>query len=236
MEPEEPIDVRSWLRLYISPGDLADSNVCQWDCEFVSVENDVLSELILAANYLDIKPLLDLTCTQLTKCCVKGGGYAAGERESAVELLANIIKHAAPAVSALTKCLEHRDRDVRASAASALGQLGEHAAPAVPKLTEYLEHRDDFVRESAASALGKLGEHAAPAVSALAKCLEDREDFVRASAASALGQLGEHAAPAVPQLRKCLEDEDSDVRISAAHALDKIPGHASKRRKLNDDC
>ena len=52
----------------ISPGNLADSNVCQWDCQFVRVENDVLSELILAANYLDIKPLLDLTCAQLTKC------------------------------------------------------------------------------------------------------------------------------------------------------------------------
>ena len=47
----------------ISPGNLADSNVCQWDCQFVSVENDVLSELILAANYLDIKPLLDLAWT-----------------------------------------------------------------------------------------------------------------------------------------------------------------------------
>eukprot|EP01023_Acetabularia_acetabulum_P010924 TRINITY_DN14988_c0_g1_i2.p3 TRINITY_DN14988_c0_g1~~TRINITY_DN14988_c0_g1_i2.p3 ORF type:complete len:197 (-),score=48.79 TRINITY_DN14988_c0_g1_i2:165-755(-) len=33
-----------------------------WDEEFCKVEQAVLFELILAANYLDIKPLLDLTC------------------------------------------------------------------------------------------------------------------------------------------------------------------------------
>eukprot|EP00339_Tiarina_fusa_P024602 CAMPEP_0117032532 /NCGR_PEP_ID=MMETSP0472-20121206/23314_1 /TAXON_ID=693140 ORGANISM="Tiarina fusus, Strain LIS" /NCGR_SAMPLE_ID=MMETSP0472 /ASSEMBLY_ACC=CAM_ASM_000603 /LENGTH=162 /DNA_ID=CAMNT_0004741199 /DNA_START=12 /DNA_END=500 /DNA_ORIENTATION=+ len=33
-----------------------------FDKEFVAVEDDVLFNLILAANYLDIKDLLDLTC------------------------------------------------------------------------------------------------------------------------------------------------------------------------------
>ncbi len=34
-----------------------------WDGEFIKVENnDILFEIILAANYLDIKPLLDLGC------------------------------------------------------------------------------------------------------------------------------------------------------------------------------
>ncbi|KAI3631219.1 hypothetical protein MIR68_000603 [Amoeboaphelidium protococcarum] len=34
----------------------------EWDVNFVKVDQGTLFELILAANYLDIKPLLDLTC------------------------------------------------------------------------------------------------------------------------------------------------------------------------------
>ncbi|KAJ3119936.1 hypothetical protein HK098_005000 [Nowakowskiella sp. JEL0407] len=33
-----------------------------WDSEFIKVNNDELFEIILAANYLDIKALLDLGC------------------------------------------------------------------------------------------------------------------------------------------------------------------------------
>jgi len=37
-------------------------DIIPWDKEFCSVDQATLFELILAANYLDIKPLLDLTC------------------------------------------------------------------------------------------------------------------------------------------------------------------------------
>jgi S-phase kinase-associated protein 1 len=37
-------------------------DIIPWDAEFCKVEQATLFELILAANYLDIKPLLDLTC------------------------------------------------------------------------------------------------------------------------------------------------------------------------------
>eukprot|EP01088_Endostelium_zonatum_P008289 TRINITY_DN20_c0_g1_i2.p1 TRINITY_DN20_c0_g1~~TRINITY_DN20_c0_g1_i2.p1 ORF type:complete len:164 (+),score=40.09 TRINITY_DN20_c0_g1_i2:43-534(+) len=37
-------------------------DISPWDKEFCDVDQPTLFELILAANYLDIKPLLDLTC------------------------------------------------------------------------------------------------------------------------------------------------------------------------------
>ena len=40
-------------------------NVGAWDAEYVDVEQEMLFELILAANYLDIKPLLDLACAKV---------------------------------------------------------------------------------------------------------------------------------------------------------------------------
>eukprot|EP00891_Asterochloris_glomerata_P003426 jgi/Astpho2/3426/Aster-07027 len=39
-----------------------EEDIKTWDTEFVKVDQSTLFELILAANYLNIKPLLDLTC------------------------------------------------------------------------------------------------------------------------------------------------------------------------------
>ncbi|ETO17530.1 hypothetical protein RFI_19788 [Reticulomyxa filosa] len=39
--------------------------VPEWDANFVEVDQETLFELILAANYMDIKPLLDLTCAKV---------------------------------------------------------------------------------------------------------------------------------------------------------------------------
>ena len=36
--------------------------ISEWDAKFTEVDQATLFEMILAANYLDIKPLLDLTC------------------------------------------------------------------------------------------------------------------------------------------------------------------------------
>lgn len=45
--------------------------VQRWYAEFVNVEQVLLFELILAANYMDIKPLLDLTCATVASM-IKG--------------------------------------------------------------------------------------------------------------------------------------------------------------------
>merc|ERR1712141_837779 len=37
-------------------------DICSWDAEFLKVDQGTLFELILSANYLDIKGLLDVTC------------------------------------------------------------------------------------------------------------------------------------------------------------------------------
>ncbi|KZV67531.1 E3 ubiquitin ligase SCF complex, Skp subunit [Peniophora sp. CONT] len=38
------------------------TEVGAWDSEYLAVEQEMLFEIILAANYLDIKPLLDVGC------------------------------------------------------------------------------------------------------------------------------------------------------------------------------
>ena len=45
--------------------------VSKWDAQFVEVPQETLFELILAANYMDIKPLLDLTCAKVASM-IKG--------------------------------------------------------------------------------------------------------------------------------------------------------------------
>ena len=37
-------------------------DICSWDADFLKVDQGTLFELIMAANYLDIKGLLDVTC------------------------------------------------------------------------------------------------------------------------------------------------------------------------------
>lgn len=45
--------------------------VSRWDAEYVNIPQEALFELILAANYMDVKPLLDLCCAQVASM-IKG--------------------------------------------------------------------------------------------------------------------------------------------------------------------
>ncbi|GFZ48050.1 E3 ubiquitin ligase complex SCF subunit sconC [Saitozyma sp. JCM 24511] len=38
------------------------AEIGEWDAKFIQVDQEMLFEIILAANYLDIKPLLDVGC------------------------------------------------------------------------------------------------------------------------------------------------------------------------------
>merc|ERR1719301_323959 len=55
----------------LKSANLVECGVIEWDVEFVEVEQEILFELILAANYLDIRSLLDLTCAKVAST-VKG--------------------------------------------------------------------------------------------------------------------------------------------------------------------
>lgn len=62
-----------FLSLLIQPLKSAQMSevVQEWYANFVNVEQEVLFELILAANFMDIKPLLDLTCATVASM-IKG--------------------------------------------------------------------------------------------------------------------------------------------------------------------
>ena len=43
----------------------------EWYADYINLDQDVIFDLILAANYMDIKPLLDLTCATVASM-IKG--------------------------------------------------------------------------------------------------------------------------------------------------------------------
>uniref|UniRef100_A0A182W5B2 S-phase kinase-associated protein 1 n=1 Tax=Anopheles minimus TaxID=112268 RepID=A0A182W5B2_9DIPT len=53
------------------PIPVEDDDISVWDAEFLKVDQGTLIELIMAANYLCIKGLLDVTCKMVTKM-IKG--------------------------------------------------------------------------------------------------------------------------------------------------------------------
>jgi S-phase kinase-associated protein 1 len=60
-DDEEELDIEKPLRSEI----LQECGVSDYDANFVDVDNDTLFKIILAANFLDISQLLELTCAKL---------------------------------------------------------------------------------------------------------------------------------------------------------------------------
>merc|ERR1712224_87953 len=48
------------------------ANVPEWDAKFIDLELEMLFKLILAAQFMDIRDLLDLTCAKVASVCMKG--------------------------------------------------------------------------------------------------------------------------------------------------------------------
>merc|ERR1719263_36651 len=48
------------------------ANVPAWDAKFIDLELQLLFKLILAAQFMDIRDLLDLTCAKVASVCMKG--------------------------------------------------------------------------------------------------------------------------------------------------------------------
>jgi len=63
--------------------------VSQWDADFVDVDQEVLFELILAANYMDVKALLDL-------CCAKVASMMKGKTAEQIRKTFNIVNDFTP--------------------------------------------------------------------------------------------------------------------------------------------
>ena len=47
---------------------IPEDNQLNWDNQFARVDDSILFSMILAANFLDIKPLLDLCCKKVAEC------------------------------------------------------------------------------------------------------------------------------------------------------------------------
>ena len=59
----------------------------RWAKDFVKVDDETLFNLILAANYLDIKSLLDLTCkTVADEICKRPRRFACGSTSRTTSL------------------------------------------------------------------------------------------------------------------------------------------------------
>ena len=61
---DKKVNSFNWLSFFLIgfQDEKRTDDIIPWDQEFCKVDQATLFELILAANYLDIKPLLDLTC------------------------------------------------------------------------------------------------------------------------------------------------------------------------------
>ncbi|KAF9995452.1 E3 ubiquitin ligase complex SCF subunit scon-3, partial [Modicella reniformis] len=72
------------------------NDIEEWDMKFMQVDQEMLFEIILAANYLDIKPLLDVGCKTVAN-------LIKGKTPEEIRKLFNIINDFTPEEEAQIK-------------------------------------------------------------------------------------------------------------------------------------
>lgn len=72
--------------------------VAEWDADFVEIDDETLFDLILAANYMDVKPLLDLTCAKVAS-------YMKGKTAEEIRKRFNIENDLTPEYSCICDCI-----------------------------------------------------------------------------------------------------------------------------------
>ena len=122
--------------------------------------------------------------------------------------------NAAPAVDALTRLLDDKDR-----AFTAVRCLDDIGRPAGNALRQCLTNSDPQVREWAVSALAGATDDVEIYISQIKGSLKDPEALVRLAAARAIGSQENAPDLAVPLLIGALKDPDAHVSAEAADAL-----------------
>jgi len=72
------------------------TEISEWDGKFIQVDQEMLFEIILAANYLDIKPLLDVGCKTVAN-------MIKGKQPEEIRKLFNIVNDFTPEEEAQIK-------------------------------------------------------------------------------------------------------------------------------------
>lgn len=144
-------------------------------------------------------------------------GRTSAQRETGTKVVAKMGSKAVPALLALLRSSDLRNR---AGAALFLA-AGPDSAEHTPALLECLH--DPAVNNYCGNTLVKvMGPHSAGRVPTLREALKDSDKTVRLYAAAALGQIGPKAKGAVPGLIAALKDPEPEVRLTSIQALGKI--------------
>ncbi|KAJ3527211.1 hypothetical protein NM688_g8157 [Phlebia brevispora] len=99
------------------------TDISEWDQKFITVDQEMLFEIILAANYLDIKPLLDVGCKTVAN-------MIKGKTPEEIRKLFNIVNDFTPEEEAQIK-KENTDLSPNIFCAKPRGRPESHTFPPI---------------------------------------------------------------------------------------------------------
>lgn len=166
----------------------------------------------------------------------------AAVRQSAAQVVGEILVAGALAVSSLIERLHDDDEIVRAAVLSALERLGPRAAPAIQALVGIVRDNNDIIeRGFATDVLAAIGPVAGEAVPELAKCIEEPGDgaartFFRLKVASALWHVSGQSDRLLAIGNEAAHDSEWWIRHKATVCLGEVgPAAVPDLRQLSQD-